>query len=60
MEKFKKGDKVKYIGPDVVAYEPGKIYTVLDIDEELEGYEVYSESLEDAFIVPYDFFEEAN
>ena len=26
----KKGDKVKYIGPDVVAYEPGKIYTVLD------------------------------
>ena len=44
---LKKGMKVRYIGKDVIAYEPGRIYEVLDIDDEL-------------FILPLELFEIAD
>ena len=40
---IKVGDKVRYVGPDLVAYETGKIYEVTGYDEELDAYGVMSE-----------------
>ncbi len=40
---IKVGDKVRYMGPDLVAYETGKIYEVTGYDEELDAYGVMSE-----------------
>ena len=57
MKTVKKGTKVKYIGPDNVAYTPGKIYTVLDIDSELGWYEVHTDVLNDDFVLPPEHFE---
>ena len=55
---LKKGMKVRYIGKDVIAYEPGRIYEVLDIDDELGWPEVVASGLDDEpFIVPTELFE---
>ena len=40
---IKAGDKVRYVGPDLVAYKTGKIYEVTGYDEELDAYGVMSE-----------------
>ena len=40
---FKAGDKVRYLGPDLVTYETGKIYEVTGYDKELDAYGVMSE-----------------
>ena len=56
--KLSKGMKVRYIGPDEVAYEPGRIYEVLDIDDELGWPEVAASGLDDEpFILPPELFE---
>jgi len=47
---IKIGDKVKYIGPDLVAYETGKYYLVTGYDEELDMYSVMSE-LDEAYML---------
>jgi len=54
---IKKGSKVKYIGPDMVAYENGKIYTVESYDEKLDMYEIMSE-LDETYFLPKDVLEE--
>ena len=58
MIKVKAGDKVRYVGEDLVAYEKGKVYEVTaDYDEELEAYGVMSELGED-YYVGAEFLEE--
>lgn len=54
---IKAGDKVRYIGPDYVAYETGKIYEVLGYDEDLDAYAVMSE-LDEAYMIGIEFIEE--
>lgn len=49
---IKIGDKVKYIGPDMVAYRTGKVYEVTAYDDELEMYGVMSELGEDYYLDP--------
>ena len=41
-DKFNKGDKIRYIGPDLVAYENNKIYAIEGYDEQLDCYGVAS------------------
>ena len=54
---LKKGMKVRYIGKDVIAYESGRIYEVLDIDDELGWPEVAASGLDDEpFIIPPELF----
>ena len=50
---IKIGDKVKYTGPDLVAYETGKYYLVTGYDEELDMYSVMSE-LDEAYMLGID------
>ena len=53
MEKnIKVGDKVRYVGPDLVAYNTGKIYTVTAYDKELDMFGVMSELGEDYYLEP--------
>ncbi len=40
---LKVGDKVKYIGPDIVAYDKDVIYTIASYDKDLNLYGVESE-----------------
>ena len=54
---IKVGDKVRYVGPDMIAYKKGKVYTVEGYDEEMELYEVMSE-LDEAYLLPKDCLEE--
>lgn len=53
---IKVGDKVKYVGPDMIAYKKGNIYTVEGYDEEMELYEVMSE-LDEAYLLPKEVLE---
>lgn len=57
MQKFKKGDKVKYVGPDLVAYEKGKLYEVVGYNKKFDMYGVMSE-LDEAYMLPDDVLEE--
>lgn len=50
MHKFKEGEMVRYIGPDLVTYEKGKTYKVEGYDEELQMYGVMSE-LDEAYLL---------
>ncbi len=50
---LKIGDKVKYIGPDLVAYETGKYYLVTGYDEEMDMYSIMSE-LDEAYLLGTD------
>ena len=54
---MKAGDKVRYVGPDLVAYETGKIYEVTGYDEELDAYAVMSE-LDEAYLLAAENLEE--
>ena len=54
---IKVGDKVKYVGPDLVAYETGKIYEVVGYDKELDAYAVMSE-LDEAYLLAVENLEE--
>ena len=47
---IKVGDKVKYIGPDMVAFETGKSYKVTGYSKELDAYKVMSELDEDYYL----------
>lgn len=47
---IKVGDKVKYVGPDLVAYETGKTYEVTGYSEKLKAYKVMSELDEDYYV----------
>ena len=47
---IKVGDKVRYIGPDSVAYEKNKLYKVTDYDKDLDMYGVMSELDEDYYL----------
>ncbi len=54
---IKVGGKVKYIGPDSIAYEKGKVYKVTDYDKELDMYGVMSE-LDEDYYLDKEFLEE--
>lgn len=54
---IKKGSKVRYTGPDLVAYETGKIYTVMRHKKGTDMYSVMSE-LDEAYYLPIDYLEE--
>ena len=54
---IKVGDKVKYIGPDLVAYTKGQIYKVTAYDKELDAYGVMS-NLDDDYYVAKEYLEE--
>lgn len=54
---IKVGDKVRYIGPDLVAYHKGKIYEVTAYDEEIDEYGVMSELGEDYCVAKEDLEE---
>lgn len=54
---IKVGDKVKYVGPDLVAYKKGKIYEVTAYDEQWDEYGVMSE-LDEDYYVPKEYLEE--
>ena len=47
---IKVGDKVRYVGPDTVAYGKGTVYTVTAYDDELEMFGVMSELGEDYYL----------
>ena len=48
---IKVGDTIKYIGPDLVAYNKGKTYKVTaGYDKELKAYGVMSELGEDYYV----------
>ena len=49
---IKVGDKVKYIGDDLVTYRKGKTYEVTAYDKELDMYGVMSELGEDYYLDP--------
>ena len=52
-QKYIIGQIVRYTGPDLVAYEQGKTYTVLGYDKKLDLYEIMSE-LDEAYLLPED------
>lgn len=54
---IKVGDKVKYIGPDLVAYTKGKTYKVTAYDKELDAYGVMS-NLDEDYYVAKEYLEE--
>lgn len=54
---IKVGDKVRYIGPDMVAYEKGKVYEVTSYDKELDAYAVMSE-LDESYCLSKEDLEE--
>lgn len=54
---IKVGDKVRYVGPDLVAYETGKIYEVVGYDKELDAYAVMSE-LDEAYLLAVENLQE--
>lgn len=56
MKKFKKGEKVKYVGPDLVAYEKGKLYEVVGYNKTFNMYGVMSE-LDEAYMLPEEVLE---
>lgn len=54
---IKVGDKVKYVGPDMVTYETGKLYEVTGYNKELDAYQVMSE-LDEAYYLSASDLEE--
>lgn len=54
---IKVGDKVKYVGPDMVTYETGKLYEVTGYNEVLDAYHVMSE-LDEAYYLSASDLEE--
>ena len=54
---IKVGDKVKYVGPDMVAFETGKTYKVTGYNKELDAYKVMSELDEDYYLSESDLEE---
>lgn len=54
---IKVGDKVKYVGPDMVTYETGKLYEVTGYNKELDAYQVTSE-LDEAYYLSASDLEE--
>ena len=55
---IKVGDKVKYVGVDLVAYEKGKIYEVTgEYNAKLNAYKVMSELDEDYYVSKEDIEE---
>ena len=57
--KFNVGEKVKYVGPDLVAYEKGKVYEVTRYDEVLDLYGVMSE-LDEDYLIGEEVLEKVN
>lgn len=47
---IKVGDTVKYIGPDMVAFEKGKTYKVTGYNKQLDAYKVMSELDDDYYL----------
>lgn len=47
---LKVGDRVRYVGSEVVAYDYDKVYTICSYDDELELYAVESE-LEETYLL---------
>ena len=54
---IKVGDKVKYVGPDYVAYENGKLYEVTGYNKKHDAYKVMSELGEDYYLSKEDLQE---
>lgn len=54
---IKVGDKVKYVGQDLVAYKKGGIYEVTAYDEQWGEYGVMSELGEDYYVAKEDLEE---
>ena len=52
-QKYRIGQIFRYSGPDLVAYEQGKTYTVLGYDKKLDLYRIISE-LDEAYLLPED------
>ncbi len=53
-QRFKKGQIVWYTGPDLVAYETGKTYTVLGYNKKLDMYGILSYLDDEVFMLPED------
>lgn len=53
------GSKVKYVGPDTIAYQKGKDYEVTGYDDELDLYEVMSE-LDESYLLDKKVLKEKN
>lgn len=56
---LKVGDKVKYIGPDIVAYDKDTIYSIVSYDKELNLYGVESE-LDEVYLLSETVLEKIN
>ena len=55
-KKLKVGDKVKYTGPETVAYEHDKVYRVCSYNEKLDLYGVESE-LDEIYLLSGDILQ---
>lgn len=47
---IKVGDTVRYVGPDMVAFEKGKTYKVTGYNKQLDAYKVMSELDDDYYL----------
>lgn len=52
--KYKDGQIVRYVGPDLVTYEQGKTYTVMGYSEAFDLYGIMSELDDEVYLLPDD------